>query len=55
MRFKNVFDLFSSDNFDLILFGGLIIFLLFVVPNLGFKKEGGYEGWSVSNYLGFAW
>lgn len=39
MQFKNVFDLFSSDNLGLIAFGGLIIFLLFVVPNLGFKKD----------------
>ena len=39
MQFKNVFDLFSSDNLGLIAFGGLIIFFLFVVPNLGFKKD----------------
>ena len=39
MQLKNIFGLFSSDNFDLILFGALIIFLLFVVPNLGFKKD----------------
>lgn len=39
MHFVNVFDLFSKDNLGLILFGCLIVFLAFVLPNLGNKKD----------------
>lgn len=39
MQLKNIFDLFNKDNLGLILFGCLILFLLFVLPNIGFKKD----------------
>lgn len=39
MHVTNIFDLFNNDNYGLILFGGFLFLLLFVLPSIKFKKD----------------
>lgn len=39
MHFTNILDLFNKDNYGMLLFGGLIVFLTFVLPSIGDKKD----------------
>ena len=39
MHVTNIFDLFNQDNYGVILFGGFLFLLLFVLPSVRFKKD----------------
>lgn len=39
MHFTNILDLFNKDNYGVILFGGFLFLLLFVLPSVRFKKD----------------
>lgn len=39
MHIINIFSLLDKENYSLIAFAVLIVFLLFVLPGVGFKKD----------------